>query len=91
MQYGHCVVRATDTAHQLLVQAINSTGFERLFIKRPEGLHRIGCMLIELLQAGEVLHIKHVGDSISVLCKALPSVRGERIGLYVSGLRMRCF
>jgi hypothetical protein len=56
---------------QLLVQDINGTGFERLLIKRPEGFHRIWYILIELLEPSEILHIKHVSDSILVLYKAL--------------------
>jgi hypothetical protein len=46
--------------HQLLVQDIDGTGFERLFIKGPEGFHGIRCILIELLEASEILYIKHM-------------------------------
>src|SRR5271170_5402541 len=62
--------------HQLLVQDIDCALFERFFIEGPKGLHCFRCVCIELLQPSEVLHIKHVANSISVLCKASPRIRG---------------
>jgi hypothetical protein len=58
--------------HQLLVQDVDGTLFERLFVKSPKGLHRFGCIFIKLLEPSEVLHIKHVVTPFLVLCKALP-------------------
>ena len=54
-------------SHQLLVQDINGTVFERLLVKSPKGFHRFRCILIELLQPSEIFHIKHLVDSILVL------------------------
>src|SRR5260370_15781319 len=62
--------------HQLLVQVIDGAVFDRLFVKSQKGFHRFRCILIELLQPSEIFHIKHVGDSILVLGKALPTMRG---------------
>ena len=76
MQYGHCVVSATATAINCLCKTSMAPSFERLFVKSPKGFHRFRCILIELLQPSEIFHIKHVGDSILVLGKALPTMRG---------------
>src|SRR5258708_23838993 len=75
-------------SHQVLVQDINGTVFERLFVKSPKGFHRFRCILVELLQPSEIFHIKHVGDSILVLNKALPTIRGgERVGYTSQGFK----
>src|SRR5260370_19200902 len=63
-------------SHQLLVQDINGTVFERLFVKSPKGFNGFRFILIEPLQRSEIFHIKHLGDSILVLGKALPTMRG---------------
>jgi hypothetical protein len=36
-------------SHQLLVQDVNGTVFERFFVKSPKGFHRFRCILIEPL------------------------------------------
>ena len=71
---SHATQCRKDTAlsAQLLVLDMDGTFFERLFIKGPEGFHRIRCILIELLEPSEILHIKHVSDCIVVLGKAPP-------------------
>jgi len=55
--------------HQLLVQDINGTIFERLFVKSPKGFHRFRCILIELLEPSEIFHIKHVVTPFWVLVR----------------------
>src|SRR5260370_14439330 len=68
--------QANGYRHQMVVEDNNGSVFERLFVKSPKGFHRFRCILIELLQPSEIFHIKHVGDSILVLGKALPTMRG---------------
>ena len=68
MQYGHCVVSATATAiksctrrrwHRLLQASLSNA--QKAFIGSRT-------LLIQFVQLGEALHIKHVDNSPSGMC-----------------------